>query len=138
MTNCTTNDVRNKSRLMLQFFAIAKVDRKSRRYRDLEKSSRHNQTEASFRASNGSMISRSCINQFISIKVILMSQIKPMYNICVYVYRLFAAPTRPVSRTLKSDIQFGNGAGESDTWSRGPFVSESQRPCAQLYERRTT
>lgn len=41
---------------------------------------------------------------------------------------------RPVSRTLKSDIQFGNGARGSDTWSRGPFVSGSQRPSPVLRE----
>lgn len=41
---------------------------------------------------------------------------------------------RPVSRTLRSDIQFGNGAGGSDTWSRGPFVSGSQRPGPALRE----
>lgn len=41
---------------------------------------------------------------------------------------------RPVSRTLRSDIQFGNGAGGSDTWSRGPFVSEPQRPSPALRE----
>lgn len=61
-----------------------------------------------------------------------MSQIKPAYNICT-----LARSGRYSDRCRahwRSDIQFGNGAGESDTWSRGPFVSGSQRPSPALRE----
>lgn len=61
-----------------------------------------------------------------------MSQIKPAHNICA-----LARSGRYSDRCRahwRSDIQFGNGAGESDTWSRGPFVSGSQRPSPALRE----